>query len=182
VIASSIFIVPNGTFIVELVAFFVVLAFVGKYLMPRINAALAARQDAIAAELAAADRAKEQAEQEAEERRAVLEQARAQARGIVEQAQHTADRLAEEARARGQREYDERVSSAEAEVHLARQRALEEAAQRLGQLVVEVVERIIGREVDAEAHNDLIDEAVRALAGDAGSPPAAAAATADGDL
>jgi F-type H+-transporting ATPase subunit b len=180
--SSSIFIVPNGTFIVELIAFIVILAFVAKYLVPRINSALAARQDAIAAELAAADEAKAEAQREADERRAVLEEARVQARQIVEQAQHTAERLAEEAKARGQREYDERVSSAEAEVRLARQRALEEAAQRLGQVVVEVVERIIRREVDASAHNDLIEEAVRALAADAGSPPAAAAAAADESL
>ena len=51
-------------------------------------------------------------------------------------------------------------------MRLARQRALEEAAARLGELVVDVVERIIGREIDAEAHRDLIDEAVDALSGD----------------
>lgn len=176
---SGIFIVPNGTFIVELIAFLIVLAVVAKYLVPWINTQLQARQDAIRAELAAADEARADAKLADEERRAELERARARAREILEQAQHTADRLAEEAKARGQREYEERVSSAEAEVRLARQRALEEAAQRLGELVVEVVERIIGREVDSSAHSDLIEEAVRALAGEGASP---AAATAESDL
>ena len=69
------------------------------------------------------------------------------------------------------------MASAEAEMQLARQRAVEEAAARLGELVVEVVERIIGREVDADAHRDLIDEAVAALGPTtAGRPDAAAAA------
>lgn len=179
---SSIFIVPDGTFIVEVIAFVIVLGVVAKYLVPYINTQLQARQDIIAAELAAADEAKSEAEAADEERRSELEQARVQARQIVEQAQHTADRLAEEAKARGQREYDERVSSAEAEVRLARQRALEEASQRMGELVVWVVERIIEREVDASAHSDLIEEAARALAGDAGMPPTAAATAADSDL
>lgn len=178
-LSSNVFIVPNGTFIAELLAFLVVLAVVGKYVLPWVNAQLQARQDGIRAELEAADQAKADAEAVDETRKAELERARVRAREIVEQAQHTADRLAGEARARGQREYEQMVTSAEAEVRLARQRALEEAAQRLGDLVVDVVERIIGREMDAEAHRDLIDEAVQALA--SGNPPEAAAATADGE-
>ena len=36
----------------------------------------------------------------------------------------------------------------------------------MGEIVMEVVERVIGRELDAEAHRDLIDEAVEALRAD----------------
>ncbi len=179
---SGIFIVPNGTFIVEVVAFVIVLAVVAKYAVPLVNSQLQERQDAIAAELAAADEAKSEAEAQDEERRAELERARARAREIVEQAEHTASRLTEDAKARGQREYEERVASAEAEVRLARQRALEEAAQSLGGVVVDVVERIIGREVDSAAHSDLIGEAVRALVGGPGSPAGGAASATDGNL
>ncbi len=175
---SSIFIVPNGTFIAELIAFVIVLFVVAKYLVPWVNTQLQARQDAIRTELAAADQAKADAEEADADRRAALEHARAQAREIVEQAQRTAERLSEEAQDRGQREYDRLVTSADAEVRLARQRALEEAAQQLGELVVEVVERIIGREMDRAAHRDLIQEAVDALGRETADPGAAAAATA----
>lgn len=175
---SSVFIVPNGTFIAEFVAFLLVLWVVWKYILPPLNKMLAERQDAIRAELAAADEAKAEAEQADAERRAALEGARAQAREIVETAQHTAERLAEEARTRAQREYDRLVASADAEVRLARQRALEEAAQQLGTVVVEVVEKIIAREMDAAAHRDLIDAAVGALAASALEPGGAAAASA----
>jgi F-type H+-transporting ATPase subunit b len=175
---SSVFIVPNGTFIAEFLAFILLHADDGKYILPPLNRMLAQRQDAIRTELAAADEAKADAQAADADRRAALEHARVQAREIVEQAQRTADRLAEEARERGQREYERLVTSADAEVRLARQRALEEAAQQLGELVVEVVERIIGREMDAAAHRDLIQEAVDALAAEAGAPGATAAATA----
>jgi F0F1-type ATP synthase membrane subunit b/b' len=69
------------------------------------------------------------------------------------------------------------VGNAETEVALARQRAVEEAASRLGEIVMDVVERIIGREIDAEAHRDLIDEAVSALRADAadGTPASSGA-------
>ena len=79
------------------------------------------------------------------------------------QANRTAEQVRADAEARGAVEYERIVGSAEAEVELARQRAVEEAANRLGELVMDVVERVIGREVDAEAHRDLIEEAVGAL-------------------
>jgi F-type H+-transporting ATPase subunit b len=175
---SNVFIVPNGTFIAELIAFILVLWFVWRYILPPLNRMLGERQDAIRTELAAADEARADAQAADADRRAALELARTQAREIVEQAQRTAERLAEEARDRGQREYERLVASADAEVRLARQRALEEAAQSLGELVVEVVERIIEREMDRAAHRHLIQEAVDALAKETGEPGAQSAATA----
>ena len=56
---------------------------------------------------------------------------------------------------------------------LARQRAVEEAANRLGQIVMDVAEQVIAREVNAEAHHDLISEAVSALNADATGSAAA---------
>ena len=46
---------------------------------------------------------------------------------------------------------------------MARQRAIDEAATRLGEVVIEVVTKVLGREIDAAAHRDLIDEAIAAL-------------------
>ena len=64
--------------------------------------------------------------------------------------------------AQGQGDHERIVGNADIEIALARQRAIEETASRMGEIVMEVVERVIGREVDAEAHHDLIDEAVAA--------------------
>ena len=79
------------------------------------------------------------------------------------QANRTAEQVRSEAAGRGQVEYDRILANAENEVALARRRAVEEASGRIGELVLDVVERIIGREVDAATHRDLIDEAVAAL-------------------
>jgi F-type H+-transporting ATPase subunit b len=78
-LATSNFLVPNGTFIVVLLAF-------GKKVLPVLNKALTERQDQIRGELEAADKAKADAEDADAERRAALEQARAQAREIVSNA------------------------------------------------------------------------------------------------
>jgi F-type H+-transporting ATPase subunit b len=166
-LADSNFLIPNATLIVELVAFLIVLAVIGKYALPPLKKVLDDRAELIRQELAAADEAKSDAHAADEERRAALEAARLQAREIVAQANRTAEMVNSDAHTNAQAEYDRIVNSAATEVALARQRAVEEAAERMGELVLEVVERIIGREVNTEAHRDLIDEAVAALRADA---------------
>ena len=170
---ASIFLLPNGTFIIELIVFIVLIVLIGKYIIPPINLAMAKRQEQIRASLDAADQARADAAAADDERRVVLEEARATAREIVAQANRPAEQVRTEAQAKGQTEYERIVGNAETEVGLARQRAVEEAASRMGEIVMDVVERIIGREVDAEAHRDLIDEAVSALRADAGGGTAA---------
>jgi len=173
---ASDFLIPNATFIVELVAFVIVLAFIAKVILPPLNSVLQQRAEKIQAELKAADEAKADAATADAERRSALESARHQAREIVAQANRTAEKVSADAQARAQAEYERLLAAAEAEVRLARQRAVEEAAARLGELVLDVVERIIGREVDAEAHRALIDEAVAALSSDDDASAGTAAA------
>ena len=95
----------------------------------------------------------------------VLEEARHQAREIVVTANRTAEQVRTDAEARGQGEYERIVGNADVEIALARQRAVEEAASRMGEIVMEVVERVIGREVDAAAHRDLYRRGRRRPAG-----------------
>ncbi len=176
---SSIFILPTaGTFILELLIFLFILFILTKYLLPPLNRAMEGRQEQIRSQLESADRARTEAQAFDQDRRAELETARQQAREIVEQANRTAAQSVADGEARGQAEFDRRLVDADREVQLARQRALEEASNRLGEMVIEVVERVLGREVDPAAHRDLIDEAVTALgtedAGTSGTEPAGA--------
>jgi F-type H+-transporting ATPase subunit b len=164
---AGIFLLPNGTFFIELIVFLVLIFLIGKYILPPINAAMEKRQEQIRASLDAADQARADAAAADDERRVVLEEARQQGREIVAQANRTAEQVRSESQLRAQSEYERIVGNAEVEVALARQRAVEEAASRMGEIVMVVVERVIGREVDAEAHHDLIDEAVSALGADA---------------
>ena len=46
-LATSNFLVPNGTFIVVLIAFIIVLYVITKYVLPPLNAALTERQEQI---------------------------------------------------------------------------------------------------------------------------------------
>jgi F-type H+-transporting ATPase subunit b len=166
-IADSNFLIPNSTLFVEFAAFLIVLFFLSKFVLPPLRGALDTRAAQIGSELAAADAAKADANAADEDRRTALEEARQQAREIVAQANRTAEQVRTDAQANGQSEYERIVGNAETEVALARQRAIDGAANRMGEIVMDVVERVIGREVDAEAHRDLINEAVAALRSDA---------------
>jgi F-type H+-transporting ATPase subunit b len=163
VIASSNFLVPNGTLIVEIVAFLIVLFVIGKYVLPPLNRTLEERQQQIRASLAQAEEARAEADETRAQRQQILDEARQQAREVVAQANATAERLRTEAVDRAQQEHDRILAAAEDEIAAARRRAVEEVSAQLGALAMAVARQVVGREVDASAHRALIDEAVAAL-------------------
>jgi F-type H+-transporting ATPase subunit b len=166
-VTAGIFILPNATFIFQLIIFLVLIYVVGKKILPPMNAAMAQRQERIRSSLDAADQARSDAAAADDERRHVLEEARQQAREVVAEANRSAEAVRVDFQTRGQVEFERIVGSAEAEVALARQRAVDEAANRVGEMAMDVVERVAGRRVSVEAHRDLIAEAVSALRSDA---------------
>lgn len=169
-IASN-FLVPNGTLIVEIIAFLIVLFFLWRYVLPWVNTKLEERQKLIAESLEAAEAARTEADETRAERQAILSEAREHARDIVTQANATAERLRAEAEERAQREYDRLVSAARDDIALERQRAVDEVSSQVGALVVSVARQVIGREIDSANHRDLIEEAVAALRGSGDAAP-----------
>jgi F-type H+-transporting ATPase subunit b len=160
---GSIFLLPNGTWFVELLVFIIILYVVAKYALPKMNSMIEARQDKIRTALQAADEARAAADAAGDERARVLTEAREQARDIVANAQALSDQVKAESGARGQVEYDRIVALANTEVASARQRAIDEASAKIGEIVFDLVAKVVGREVDQSAHQDLVREAVAAL-------------------
>jgi F-type H+-transporting ATPase subunit b len=166
---AGIFLLPNGTFFVELLIVFVLLFITSKFILPPLTKAMDDRDADVRSSLAAAETARADAEAADEERRAVIEQGRVEARGILTAAQKASDEELGAAQLRGQQEFERIVSGAAAEVAVARTQAIEEATPQLGTIVMGVVERVVGRQVDMTKHQDLIDAAVRNLHSGTGS-------------
>jgi F-type H+-transporting ATPase subunit b len=154
---------PNATFFVELLVVAVILFLMTKYILPPLNRAMESRQEKIRSALAAADAARAEAAAADDERAKVLAEAREQARAIVASGQQTSDQLKAEAVGRAQVEYDRIVATAQSEVAAARQHAIDEASARIGEIVFDLVSKIVEREVDQSTHDDLVREAVAAL-------------------
>jgi F-type H+-transporting ATPase subunit b len=161
--AESIFLIPGPTFVAELIVFLAILGLISKYLLPVINKSLEDRQEKIRTSLEAANKAQAAADEAATERARILDEARDQARVIVANAQSLSDQIKDESGARGQAEYDRIVANAQAEVAAAKQRAVEEASTKMSEVTFDLVAKIVGREVDQNAHQDLVREAVSAL-------------------
>ena len=160
------------TLAVELAVFIAIFYAAFRYWpWPLLQRMMDARQEQIGLALSSAEAARVDAASADAEREAALEAGRVLANEIVEQATHNAATLKAEAEARAQSEYDRIIAHAHAEVNLARHRAVEEAASELGEVVMAVVEKVIDREFDARAHNELLGEAVEALDATAASQP-----------
>jgi F-type H+-transporting ATPase subunit b len=175
-LASSNFLIPNGTFVVVLIAFLLVVGFIGWKVVPPLNRMLTERQEQIRSELEAADKAKSDAEEADAERRTVLEEARAHAREIVAQATDQAERTVAAAEGRAQESADRILQAAEADVQVARQAAVDEVSTRVGTIVIGAAERVLGREINASDHQDLIDDAIAAVRDESSSGAIAGAA------
>ncbi|MEI6709562.1 MAG: F0F1 ATP synthase subunit B [Actinomycetota bacterium] len=166
-IATSLFLLPNGTFVVEVVVVLAILWVMKNKVLPILNKSIAERQDKIRTALEAADHAQAQAAAAGDEREKILSAARDQAREIVASAQATSDQIKSESGTRGQAEYDRILANADSEVAQARQRAIDEASAKMGEIVFELVAKIVGREVDQNAHQELVREAVASLVAEA---------------
>ena len=150
------FIVPNGTFFVELVIFIVVLGIVAKFILPPFQKVLDDRDRTIREGLGSSDQARAEAARLDAERFKVLADARAEARSLLEEAAAKADELVSDARARGQREYERRVADASGAIEFERARLHSELMARAERLVVDAAERIVGGGLDADRHRDMI--------------------------
>jgi F-type H+-transporting ATPase subunit b len=154
------FLIPNGTFVVELVIFLVVLGIIAKWILPPLQQVSETRRVRVRTELEKAEAARAEAEGVLAERDRVLSEARSQARGVIDHANQGADAALEQGRARGQEEYERLVEASRREVAAERSRARQELVARLDSLVVSAAERVLGNHVDPGRHRELIHEAV----------------------
>src|SRR4030081_1941267 len=86
----------NGTVIVELITFLVMLAILARYVYPEIVRLAEARQQAVAEQLREAEKARTDAEQRLKEAQAKLDDARKTAQGVIDAAAKSAQQLREE--------------------------------------------------------------------------------------
>jgi F-type H+-transporting ATPase subunit b len=156
------FLIPNGTFVVELVIFLVVLGVVAKWILPPLQQVTETRRLRIRAALQKADEARVEAQRLLAERDRVLADARAEARLIVDRANKDADVVFEQRRQEGQEEHERLVAASRAVTADDSRRVREELVGCLDTLVVAAAERVLGNGVDIERHRDLIREAVAA--------------------
>jgi F-type H+-transporting ATPase subunit b len=175
---ASNFLVPNGTFIVELIAFGIIVWILAKFVIPPINRAMTARQDAIRKEFAEADEAKKNAKEAEEEFRSQIADARHKAAQIREEAKEQAAQIVSEAREQAQTEAERIKDNGHAQIRAERQQAIASLRAEVGTLAIDLAGRIVGESLEDDVRSTRVVD--RFLA-DVESMQAAEATAQDGD-
>jgi F-type H+-transporting ATPase subunit b len=148
----------NATLVAQFVVFFVLAWFTMTFVWPPLMKALDERAKKIADGLAAADRG-QQALKDAEARFAEIEaDARQKAQGILAETEARASAYLEQQRKAAEAEGARLLEQARAEVAQEVQRARDALRAEVAALAVSGAQQILQREIDANAHNDLLKQ------------------------
>jgi F-type H+-transporting ATPase subunit b len=146
----------NLTLIGQTIAMIVFVWFCMKFVWPIITGAIEQRQTQIADGLAAAEKGQNSLATAKVEIDKLLAAARDQARGIIEQANSRATSIVEQGKADGENARKAQLEAARAEIEVERNRAREELRGQVARIAVAGASKVLGREIDANAHRDLL--------------------------
>ena len=146
----------NLTLITQGVSFFLFIWFTVKFIWPPLMRAIEQRQKVIAEGLAAAEKGRQSLETSARQADADLKSARERAADIIAQAEKRAAQLVDEARNSAREEGNREKVAAKAEIDQEVSRARETLREQVAALAVAGAEKILRREVNAQAHAELL--------------------------
>jgi F-type H+-transporting ATPase subunit b len=159
----------NGTVIVELITFVIMLAILARYVYPEIVKLAEARQRAIAEQLKEAEQARTEAEQRLKEAAANLDDARQTAQSVIEAATKSGEQLRQELKQKAEEESKRTIETAKKEIEAERERAVQSVRSEVANLVVAATEKVIGETLDDTKHRQLIERAIAEVASGNGS-------------
>ena len=114
------------------------------------------RAERIRESLEAADQARQEAASSREAVEEALNEARQQGQRLLDQTREAAEQYRAEEMERARREAEAFVLRARADIQRERDAAIEEVRSNFGELAITAAERVIGRTLDPQAHEDLI--------------------------
>jgi F-type H+-transporting ATPase subunit b len=148
---ASNFLVPNGTFFVELITFIVILWVLAKWVVPRISAAMAQRQDAITREFSQLEEARTNAEATEKEYREQLAEARHEAAQLREKAREEGAAIIAEMREKAQSESARILKNAQSQLEAEKQQVIAQLRTEVGAMATGLAGRIVGESLEDEA-------------------------------
>jgi F-type H+-transporting ATPase subunit b len=155
---ASNFLVPNGTFLVELIAFAIIVWLLAKFVIPPINKAMTDRQAAIRKQFAELDEAKDEAQKAEDEYKSQLADARQAANKIREEAREQGNQIVADAKEKAQAEADRIIENGHGQVRAERQQAVASLRAEVGTLATQLAGRIVGESLeDDERSNRVVD-------------------------
>jgi F-type H+-transporting ATPase subunit b len=137
----------TGLLIWTLLVFLIVFFILKKFAWPAIVNGLKERETAIAESLASAEKIKTEMAQMKSENEALLAKAREESSIMIKEAKLVADKMVAEAKDKARNEYDRIVADAQNAIIQQKNAALTEVKNQVGNLVIEVAEKVLRREL-----------------------------------
>jgi F-type H+-transporting ATPase subunit b len=158
-------VLPSGEEILfGAIAFLLLVYVLTKYVFPRLNTALQDRTKRIQGQLEEAERTKREADQVLEQYRAQLAEARAEVQKIIDEGKRTAEALRTDLVAKAERDAQEIVQRAQADVAGERDRVMQQLRQTVGELSLVLASRVIEQDLrNGDAARALVDKAIEEL-------------------
>jgi F-type H+-transporting ATPase subunit b len=148
----------NVTLLWQMAFFAIFVWFTNKYVWSFLIQAINERKTTIADGLAAAEKGQKAEEEGLKQAEQFVTEAKVQAAEIISKAEKTGQELVEEAKTRARSEGDRIVDAARDEIQTELNKARESLRGQVGELAVEGARKILGREIDAKAHADLLNQ------------------------
>src|SRR4051795_8901942 len=145
---ASNFLVPNGTFIGELLAFLVILFILARFVIPPINRAMTSRQEAIRKEFANLEEAQDDARKAEKQYKDQLADARHEAAKIREDAREQGAAIIAEMRKQAQQESERILKHTRAQLEAERSQAVQSLRNEVGSMATELAGRIVGESLE----------------------------------
>jgi F-type H+-transporting ATPase subunit b len=153
----------NFTLVMQAVAFAAFIWFTAKFVFPPLMNAIETRRKQIADGLAAGEQGRNSLANAEKRITELLTEARGKASDIVTQGEKFRAETVEQAKSEARAEAERIVAAAKAEIEQEVARAKESLRNQVSDLAVAGARRILGREVDAKAHADILADIERQI-------------------
>jgi F-type H+-transporting ATPase subunit b len=150
----------NATLIAQMLVFLVLIWFTMKFIWPPLMTAMDERTKRIAEGLSAAEKARKDLADADARVAEEIKKARAEATVIIDKAHQQANQIIEKAKQDAIVEAQRQKATAAADIESMAHRAREELRGQVASLAVSGAEKILKREIDANAHKALLDQLV----------------------
>lgn len=163
------FLVPNATFLVELVLFGIFFFIFARFIVPPLSRAMRERDEMVRKQAEDSQAAARRLEQAQERFDAALAEARAEGTKIRDEARAEANEIREQMRAKADAEVQRIRQQGEEQLASQREQAVQQLRSDIGGLSTELAERVVGSPVATGGSRSTVDRFLADLDTSAGS-------------
>lgn len=152
-----------GTMLVQLGVFVVLFLLLKKFAFGPLMRVMNERAQYIENQINTAEKNREEADRLASEHRASIEKAKQDAHELMENARRTGEKQAADIIAAAETEARRLKEEAVADINREKEQAIAELREQVGNLSVLLAGKIVSKELNAEGHKALFEEAVKEM-------------------